>query len=99
MRGQGAVEVVKLFAAGRRDAERHTQVVAAFAGAQLDGGGVKARIELQGKLAHGLGKAVDHRAHDLDRKDRGVFDQGVFARVDARGGCDGSTHERVRFAH
>ncbi len=98
MRGQSAVQVVELFAAGRRDAECHAQVIAAFAGAQLDGGGVKTRVELQGHLAHGFGKAVDHGAHDLDREDRGVLYQCVFARVDASGGCDGSAHEKVRFA-
>ena len=92
MRGQGAVQVIQLLTAGGGDVERHAQVVAAFAGAQLDGGGVKARVELQGHLAHGFGKAVDHGTHDLDGKDRGVLDQAVFAGVGARGWGDGGAH-------
>ena len=92
MRGQGAVQVVELLTAGGRDAERHAQVVAPLAGAQFDAVGVKTRVELQGHLAHGFGKAVNHRAHDFDGENRGVLDQAVFAGVGARGRGDGSAH-------
>src|SRR5674476_649008 len=55
MRPQRAVDLVKLLAAGGGDGDGHTQVLAALALAQLNGGGIKGGIELvrnQGDRVH-----------------------------------------------
>ena len=82
---QGAIQIVQLLSACGPDGEGHTEVVASFAGAHLDGGRIEVWIELLCKLAHGFGKAVNPCAHDFDGKVTGVFNQGCFCSVGAQG--------------
>ena len=58
MRGEGAVQVVELLAAGGGDRDGDAQVLAAAAGAQLDAAGVERGIEAVGDVGHGVHEAV-----------------------------------------
>jgi len=90
--GQGAVQLIELLATGRCDGDRHAQVVAAFAFAQLERGrGVKCRIELLGNMGDGVYESIDARTHDFDGESAWVLDQRLFARVVlwGNGGCHG----------
>ena len=79
MRGQRAVELVELFAAGGGDGNGDAQVFAALAFTQLYGGGVEGRVELVRHRGDGGDQPVDLVAHDLDGELRGVFDQRFLA--------------------
>ena len=87
-----AVKIVQLFSAGGSDGEGQAQVIAGFAGAHFNGGGVEAGVELLGNLSHGFGKSVDPCAHHFDGKVAGIFNQGLFSRVAWDGGNGGGAH-------
>ncbi len=91
--GQCAVQIVQLLSACGPDGEGHTEVVASFAGAHLNGGRIEARVELLCKPAHGFSKAVNPWAHDFDREVAGVFNQGLFSGVVGNGGLCRGAHQ------
>jgi len=77
VRRQRAVNFVKLCATGGSDGDGDAQIFAAFALAQLDGGGVKVRVKLRGNMGNGLHQASHFQAHDFDREKRRIDDQRV----------------------
>ena len=77
---QGLVQVVQLLARRGAHDERQAHVVAALAGAHLDGRGVKAGVELQHDVSQRLRKLGMLLAHDLDGKVAGIFDKRFFGR-------------------
>ena len=81
---QRAVQVVQLLAAGGRHGYGYTQVLVASAGAQLNFAGVKERIVLLRNGCYGVHKALLVEAHHLNGKVGGVFNQRIFAWIDAR---------------
>src|SRR5674476_568340 len=88
MRPQRAVDLVKLLAAGGGDGDGHTQVLAALALAQLNGGGIKDGIELMGDLSNGMHQTLGFKTHDFDREKRRVLNQRLGAWLVGRGhGC------------
>ena len=74
-----AVQLVELLAAGGGDGDRHAQVLAALAFAQLNGGGVKSRVKLVCNHGDGMYQSFNLHAHHFDGKERGVFNQGFGA--------------------
>ena len=86
VRSEGEVKIVQLLSACGPDGERHTQVVACFAGPHFKGGRIEVGVELLGNLAHGFCKTVDPCAHDFDRKVTGVINQRFCLSVAGQGG-------------
>ena len=95
--GKCAVKIVKLLTACGSDSEGQAQIIASFAGAHLDGGGIEARVKLLGNLRHGFCKTVDPCTHHFDGKVAGVFNQRLFSRVTWGGGHGGCAHEIGRW--
>jgi hypothetical protein len=89
VRGERAVELVELLAAGGCHGDGDAEVFPALAFAQFDGGRIKSRIKLVGHVRDGMHQAFHLDAHDLDGELRRVFNERVFARlggVGRRGG-------------
>ena len=78
MRGQRAVQLVQLFAAGGRYVDGDAQIVAAFAFAQLQRFGIKSWIKFVRDEGDGVDEPVHFCAHNLDGEGAGVDDQGFF---------------------
>ena len=81
MRAQGPVQLIQLLSGRSGHGDGDAQVFAAFALAQLNRAGVKLGVELVGDVGDGVDQAIHFDAHDLDREQRGVLDQGFLARV------------------
>lgn len=79
MGAQRAVQLVELIAAGGGDGDGHTQVIAALAFPQFDGGRVKPRVKLFGNQRDRVNQAIDFVSHHLDGERAGIFDQGLGA--------------------
>lgn len=86
MAGERTVEIVQLLAAGRGHSDRHAQIFASTAGAQLHSAGVKVRVKFFGYLGDGMHEIFSMQAHDLDREQTGIFNQRFLARIGASGG-------------
>jgi len=80
VRAQRAVQLIELLAAGGGDGDGHAQVVAAFAFAQFNRGGIKAGIEFLGDHGDGVDQAIHLVPHHLDGELGRVLDQGFGAR-------------------
>src|ERR1035437_3726758 len=85
MRRERAVELVELLAAGGGDGDGHAQGLSAFALAQLNRTGIKCGVELVRNQGDRVHQSVHFKAHDLDRKQRRVFNQRLGARLVGRG--------------
>src|SRR5450830_334583 len=72
VRGERAVQLVELLAAGGGDGDGHAQILAALALAQLNGGGIKQGVELAGDQGDGVHQTVHLGAHDFDGKPRRI---------------------------
>ncbi|MEY3063186.1 MAG: hypothetical protein RI994_2438 [Pseudomonadota bacterium] len=83
---EGEVKIVQLLSACGPDCERHTQVVASFAGPHFKGGWIETGVKLLGNLAHGFCKTVHPCAHDFDWKVTRVFYQRLSLSVGGNGG-------------
>lgn len=73
--GQGAVQLVQLRPAGRRDGDSDTQVFSAFAFPQLYRAGIEIRVELARNVRDGTNKSLGLHTHDLYRKQAGVLNK------------------------
>ena len=87
-----AVNIVKLISVCGPDREGNTQVITSFAGPHLNGGRVKAGVELFGDLSHGFCKTIHPCPHHFDGEVTGVFNQRLFSGVAWNGGEGGGTH-------
>ena len=87
-----AVNIVKLISVCGPDREGNTQVITSFAGPHLNGGRVKAGVELFGDLSHGFCKTINPGPHHFDGEVTGVFNQRLFSGVAWNGGEGGGTH-------
>ena len=91
---EGKVKIVQLLSACGPDGERHTQVIACFAGPHFKGGRIEAGVELLGNLAHGFCKTVHPCTHDFDGKVTGVLNQRFFVGGVGKRGLCRSAHKK-----
>ena len=78
MRGQRAVQLVQLLAAGGGDVDGDAEVIAAFAFPQFQGFRVKGGVKFVRNQSDGVDKTIHFGTHDLDREGAGVDDEGFF---------------------
>ena len=74
MSRQGAIQRIKLIAAGGRDGDGNAQIVAARAGAQFNAGWIKRGVKLVGNMGDCLHQPVGFCSHNFDRKAARVLD-------------------------